>query len=254
MLFIKKRLYSLKNYYNTYHKGNTHMKYLYSILLLMLISVPAYTQDRQAQLWDVNAQPLRKEFVTNVDRLLYHIQKSALRNAQPIAAKGLPNIYRISPLLYRGGQPTEEGYRTLAQMGIKVVISLRTQAPDEKLLKKLGITSYHIPINPLMFRDSDARKFLDILQNTSGPVYIHCLYGSDRTGVMVALYRMVYDHWSRNAALMEMKDKRFGFHNSFINLVYYVQNVKLQNITPPSRTVYANNLFEHNAGLREFPY
>ncbi len=118
-------------------------------------------------------------------------------------------------------------------MGVKAVVNLRVSPPNKQFIESLGIRSYHIPINPLLFRTQHAKQFLQIIQDTSdGPVFVHCKYGSDRTGTMVALYRMVFEHWTREAALREMQNERFGFHPVFANLVEFVKTAPLYDITP----------------------
>ena len=50
----------------------------------------------------------------------------------------------------------------------------------------------------------------------SAPVFIHCAAGKDRTGYSIATYRMVFDGWAPNDAVVEMCDFRFNaiwFHN-----------------------------------------
>lgn len=160
------------------------------------------------------------------------IQENNWEEPRPIEAPGLSNAYQISPFLYRGAQPKPEGYKSLADMGIKAIISFRTKAPDTELINKLGIKSYHIPIDTFKFNDEHARTFLKIISEQEGPVYIHCFHGSDRTGTMTALYRIVHQKWSREKALAEMRSKKFGFHKMFRNLVKYIKQVKLENIIP----------------------
>ena len=155
------------------------------------------------------------------------------QEARPINAPGLSNAYQVSSMLYRGAQPTPQGYKSLADMGIKAVISFRrTENPDTKLLNSLGLVSYHIPINTFRFKDKHARAFLKILAEQEGPIYIHCYHGSDRTGTMTALYRIVYENWTREQALAEMQSKQFGYHKIFPNLIKYIKNVNLENIKP----------------------
>ena len=158
-------------------------------------------------------------------------------------------MYQISPVLYRGAQPTEEGYKTLARMGIKAVISLRVTPPDRDFITSLGIKSYHIPINPLYFSDKHVREFLNIIKYEKGPIYVHCLYGSDRTGAMVAIYRLIFQNWSRQEVLEEMKDKRFGFHEVFANLPRYIAHVDLQRIFPLKKSTpyYKDVILQYSA-------
>lgn len=157
---------------------------------------------------------------------------SSWQEALSINAPGLSNAYQLSPMLYRGAQPTEEGYKSLADMGIKAVISFRTKEPNTKLLKELGLVSYHIPINTFRFKNEHAREFLKILSEQEGPIYIHCYHGSDRTGTMTALYRIVNEHWPREKALKEMQNKKFGFHKIFPNLIRYIKKVNIEDIKP----------------------
>ena len=174
-------------------------------------------------------------------------QEENWEEPRPIEAPGLSNAYQISPFLYRGAQPKPEGYKSLADMGIKAVISFRTKAPDTELLNKLGLKSYHIPIDTFKFNDEHARTFLKIISEQEGPIYIHCFHGSDRTGTMTALYRIVHQKWSREKALAEMRSKKFGFHKMFRNLVKYIKQVKLENIIPAPKEKQAeetNNIGE----------
>lgn len=160
---------------------------------------------------------------------------------RPVTAPGLSNAYQISPFLYRGAQPKPEGYKSLADMGVKAIISFRTKAPNKELINSLGLKSYHIPIDTFKFNDEHARTFLKIISEQEGPVYIHCYHGSDRTGTMTALYRIVHQKWSREKALAEMRSKKFGFHKMFRNLVKYIRQVKLENIIPAPKEIQKNN-------------
>lgn len=177
--------------------------------------------------------------------LLRHLQRLNLQarlkaaRVKPIELPGVKNMYQVSPQLYRGNQPTREGYRALANMGIKTVVSLRRTKPNPSLTKDLPLTVKHIPINPFIFRDKHAREFLAIVSDPKNrPVYVHCLYGSDRTGVMVALYRMTFQKWTAKAAIEEMKNGGFGFHSIFVNLVTYLEEVNLANIFPPAKKTF----------------
>lgn len=177
--------------------------------------------------------------------LLNHLKKVLLEPpppaplydpAVPLQKPGLENFYQVSPSLYRGAQPTAQGYKSLAEMGIKTVVSLRAASPDRALIESLGLNSKHIPINPFFFRDRHAKQFIDIMSNPFNyPVYVHCQYGSDRTGTSVALYRIVFQNWPREKALEEMKQPQFGFHNIFGNLVNYLLYFRMDHIYNPKR-------------------
>ena len=59
------------------------------------------------------------------------------------------------------------------------------------------------------------------------PVYVHCALGQDRTGVVVAAYRMDVDGWSFEDAEKEMQS--FGFNDTWIHLKKSLKNYAKQN-------------------------
>ena len=136
-----------------------------------------------------------------------------------IASSELPNAYKLTDNLYRGGQPTEDGYKMLSRMGIKTVISFRTHKPNKELIESLGMQSVHIPLNPAFITPSQMTQFLQLVADPAHkPVYVHCHYGSDRTGAMIAAYRIVIQKWPRRDALAEMRNPDFSFHRAFFTL------------------------------------
>ncbi|WP_432635880.1 fused DSP-PTPase phosphatase/NAD kinase-like protein [Candidatus Avelusimicrobium sp.] len=164
------------------------------------------------------------------------LQAQPLRAAKILSNPGLPNAYQVSPWLYRGGQPTRQGYEELVKMGIKTVINLRVTPQDKKLIAGLPLTVYQVPINPVMLNTDGVDEVLKLLSDPANyPIYIHCRYGSDRTGTMVALYRMAVEDWPREHAIQEMTSPHFGFHKVFTNLLRYIQQVKLKKPSLPAR-------------------
>lgn len=157
------------------------------------------------------------------------LQAHPRRAAKIISNPGLPNAYQVSPWLYRGGQPTRQGYEELVKMGVKTVINLRVTPQNKQLIAGLPLTVYQVPINPVVLNTGAVDEVLKLLSNSANyPIYIHCRYGSDRTGTMVALYRMTVEEWPREHAIQEMTAPHFGFHKIFTNLLRYVQQVKLK--------------------------
>jgi len=185
----------------------------------------------------LSAETVSPQEVSTAKSLTVDTASNMWSEPRPVTAPGLSNAYQLSPLLYRGAQPSKKGYRSLAERGVKAVISFRTKKPNTKYLNELGLVSYHIPINTFKFNNEHARAFLKILAEQPGPIYIHCYHGSDRTGTMTALYRIVYEKWPREKALAEMKDKKFGFHGMFSNLVEYIRTVKVEDIVPSKKDV-----------------
>jgi protein tyrosine/serine phosphatase len=79
--------------------------------------------------------------------------------------------------------------------------------------------------------DEDVLRFLRIVTDTNrAPVFVHCLHGSDRTGTMIAIYRMAVENWSKEAAIEEMTRGGFGFHRVWRNLVKYLRALDVEDL------------------------
>ncbi|HEX5707245.1 MAG TPA: sulfur transferase domain-containing protein [Pyrinomonadaceae bacterium] len=121
----------------------------------------------------------------------------------------LPRFSQVSERLYRGGQPRRGGMSRLAGLGINTVVNLRgagerTRA-DEAEAAALGLRYFNVPM-PVWGRPEDgrARRVLEVIAAPeSGRVFVHCKDGVDRTGTIVALYRITAEGWSAEAATAE---------------------------------------------------
>jgi tyrosine-protein phosphatase SIW14 len=156
---------------------------------------------------------MQKNFVI----ILFLLFAYAMVYPQKTAIVGdLPNFTRIDDILYRGGRPTEEGIKQLKAQGIKTVINLRNNkddgAQEETWAKAAGLNFYNIPLN-IWFRPKNARmnKIMAIIgEKENQPVYVHCNLGADRTGMVVAIYRISHDGWSADQANVEAKNSGLG--------------------------------------------
>ncbi len=134
---------------------------------------------------------------------------------------GLSNFAQVSPGLYRGAQPTSGGFATLKSMGIKTIVNLRADHDDTKLLAGTGLRYVHIPCRAWYPQEADVVAFLKLMQNAENlPVFVHCEHGADRTGMMVAAYRMVEQGWTAKEAMVELP--RFGFHTVWQTIRWYL--------------------------------
>jgi tyrosine-protein phosphatase SIW14 len=124
---------------------------------------------------------------------------------------GLQNFAQITPTLYRGGRPTEEGLACLAKMGVTIVISLEGKYKDlHKPVERLGMRYVSMFWECSFPRDNIFAKFLQLLRDNPGKkVFVYCHFGDDRTGMMIAAYRIAEQGWSAQEAKEEMK--AFGF-------------------------------------------
>ena len=126
---------------------------------------------------------------------------------------GLPNFHKVSDNLYRSGQPNREGMKIAKEMGIKTVVNLRSFHTDWFYTVFLGLQTEHIWCKAWHPEMEDAQKFLKIVQNKDNwPVLVHCQHGSDRTGTMVAIYRIKVQGWAVDKAIDEMVNGPYGFH------------------------------------------
>lgn len=143
--------------------------------------------------------------------------------AERLLLPGIPNLYRVSDFLYRSGQPSAEGMRVARAMGIRTVINLRSFHDDRAELGKTRLTYLHIAMKAWHPLDEDIIIFLKtVAQPRLRPVLVHCQYGSDRAGLMCAVYRVVVEGWSREEALDEMMNGGYGFHGMWTDLQEYI--------------------------------
>jgi protein tyrosine phosphatase (PTP) superfamily phosphohydrolase (DUF442 family) len=168
--------------------------------------------------------------------------------AKAVTAEGVPNFFRVCAGLYRGGQPDARGFRELKRLGVRTVVNLRKEDDDLPLLKSLGLGYEHIPLEAWRVRREHAVRFLRAAADPArGPVFVHCRHGSDRTGAMVAAYRLAVCGFGREEAVAEMTKGPFGFHPIWRNLPRFVESldpawlrkearVKTAGITPRAPT------------------
>jgi len=148
--------------------------------------------------------------------------------AQPLDVPGLPNLHRVSDELYRGAQPTAEGIRQLESLGIKTIINLRSSDTDRDILDPAGPTYERIPMVAWHAKDDDVVRFLQIVTDESRlPAFVHCQRGADRTGMMVAVYRVAVERWDKEQAIAEMTQGGFRFYSGWQNLVQYIRSLDI---------------------------
>ena len=150
---------------------------------------------------------------------------------QPVKIDGAPNLNRVTQNFYRSAQPEAEGFKALAKdPGIKTVVSLRAFHSDKDLLDGTGIKLVRVPIFTWHIETEDVIKALAAIRKaeTAGPVLLHCQHGADRTGLITALYRVLYQGWTKAAALDEMEHGAFGYHAVWGNIPRYIRNVDIE--------------------------
>jgi tyrosine-protein phosphatase SIW14 len=150
-------------------------------------------------------------------RVFFCVFVIALYTGLALAAEsspaGVPNFHKIDHQVYRGAQPTVEGFGSLAKFGVKSVLDLRelgehSQAAEEAIVRAQGMRYFSIPLKKMGTPSAEAiYRILGLLNDPSaGPVFVHCKRGADRTGAVIACYRVSHDSWSNSQALAEARD------------------------------------------------
>ena len=124
--------------------------------------------------------------------------------AQPA---GVPNFHQVNENIYRGAQPTVEGFQALAKMGIKIVVDLRREDAqihaEQRIVEGLGMKFLSVPMTMHAPTDQQIARVMQELNSNAGLVFVHCHGGRDRTGTVVACYRKAHDAWESQRALDE---------------------------------------------------
>jgi tyrosine-protein phosphatase SIW14 len=130
----------------------------------------------------------------------------------PPSSAGLRHFVRVDDHLYRGGQPQLKGLETASKLGIRTVVDLRgagerADAEKQKAVE-LGMKYYSIPLhNNSAPTNEQMAEILSVIENKNNwPVFVHCRRGKDRTGTVVACYRIEHDHWTNQQALAEARE------------------------------------------------
>jgi protein-tyrosine phosphatase len=129
---------------------------------------------------------------------------------------GIENFYKVDQNVYRGAQPTNEGFKYLSNLGVKVVIDLREHdqrsLAEEKVVTAAGMRYLNVPMTGLTPpTEAETSTILNLLEDAAaGPIFVHCKRGADRTGAVIAAYRIDHDKWQNAQALEEAMHNRMS--------------------------------------------
>jgi len=170
----------------------------------------------------------------------------AAGTSQLHAEPGLPNFGQVSKTLFRGAQPSEDGFRSLQHMGITIVVNFRNddEATREKAaVEALGMKYVAIPWSGRQNPSTpQVVQFLDLVRdNPQAKIFVHCQRGADRTGTMVAAYRIVVEQASTKDAVGEMLRYHYA-HFWLPQLERYVVSIPQLLKTDSSLSAYATGL------------
>jgi protein tyrosine/serine phosphatase len=152
------------------------------------------------------------------------------QTADKIDVCGLKNMYRIDTDVYRSEQPDRIQFIALAEYGISEILNLRYWHSDANECRGINLTTHRVAMNAHDANDYDIVEALTIIRNRKGPILIHCHHGADRTGLIAAMYKIVFRGKSKCDVINEMINGGFGFHGIYINIIRYIERVDVSKI------------------------
>jgi len=149
--------------------------------------------------------------------------------ASQAAHPGIENFGVVEDGVYRGAQPDETGYRTLSELGVKCVLNLRSDHDERAAVEAAGMTPREVPMGMIRGVNEDSvEQAVGLMSDPANrPIYVHCRLGQDRTGVVVATYRMAVDGWTLEEAESEMQ--AYGFNDIWVNLKHLLHKMARNN-------------------------
>ena len=139
----------------------------------------------------------------------------------------IKNFGQMDERFYRGARPNQRDFQALKNLGIKTVIDLTDNTPEEKgFVEAVGMQYVNIAI-PDKKDPSEAQiqQFLKLVEDPStGKFYVHCAGGRHRTGVMGAIYRFNTYHWTLDQVYTEMLNFDFYTSNGHGGQKRFVEN------------------------------
>jgi protein tyrosine/serine phosphatase len=162
---------------------------------------------------------------------------------------GIENFDQVDAHVYRGGQPTDEGFQYLAKLGVKTIVDLREAGrrskAEEHVVATAGMQYINVPMTGLTPpTETEIISILASLEDaTTGPVFVHCMRGADRTGAVIAAYHIDHDKWDNARALRDAKAHRmsrlqFPRQNYIKNFRPRIADAA---VTPPANAATAGN-------------
>ena len=149
--------------------------------------------------------------------------------SQKADVEGLINLYRVDEHLYRSEQPHSLEMKKLQEFGIKTILNLRNTRNDNREAKATNLNLNHVPINTWRISYDDLVRSMIIIRKAEKPVLVHCLHGSDRTGAVVAVYRIVDGGWTKKEAIEELQQGGYGYHQKwFPNIIQLIASLDVE--------------------------
>lgn len=148
--------------------------------------------------------------------------------AKKLEVDTFTNLFQVSGDFYRSEQPQCSSFDLLCSLGLRSILNLRSRDNNKAVLADLPLNNFHVSMLPDKFGDPEILMALRHLLAAPKPILVHCQHGSDRTGVVFALYRIIFENWSKQDAIKEMKEGGFGYHVKYTNIPNYVESADIE--------------------------
>jgi protein tyrosine/serine phosphatase len=136
------------------------------------------------------------------------------------SSDAIENFSQVTQTLFRGAQPSAAGFTKLRDMGVGIIVNFRDEAgetaDEKKQVESLGMKYVGIPWSGRQYPSSaQIIQFLDLVRtNPQAKIFVHCQRGADRTGTMIAAYRIAIEHKTVANAVSEMH--QFHYDHFFL--------------------------------------
>ncbi len=152
------------------------------------------------------------------------IRSRPIEWAQPVLEPKLKNFHKVDDRLYRSSQPDDDEMKTLAKAGFTDILNLRDFHDDDDEAEHTTLKLHRVKMNAGSIDIKEVKDALKFIAAAKGPVLVHCWHGSDRTGCVCAFYRMIYQGWTKEQSLAEMRDGGYGFHECYDEIIKLIQD------------------------------
>jgi protein tyrosine phosphatase (PTP) superfamily phosphohydrolase (DUF442 family) len=150
--------------------------------------------------------------------------------AQKVQGINIHAFYKVDSHLYRSGLPSQKGMQQIERLGVRSILNLHHFGNDNAEIQGTSLQVKQIRVNVTKMNYAEIVQSLRYIMQSDKPVLVHCLTGADRTGVVVAAYRMLQG-WSKQAAMNEMLNGGFHFRRYlFPNLIPLVENINIEQL------------------------
>jgi tyrosine-protein phosphatase SIW14 len=146
--------------------------------------------------------------------------------ATKVEIGSLSNSFQVDSVLFRSEQPSKADMKALEVKGFRTVVNLRNVRKDNRKARGTNLALVHVPINTWRMSYEDVVLSLRAIHVAEKPVMLHCIHGSDRTGVVAAFYRMTAEGWAKDDAIKEFLEGGYGYHSGwFPNILHLMESI-----------------------------